>query len=164
MGNGRSLELVVLHKGSQLGDFASSWMPRLVVVVRGTTDRLDLSVPELAGRVRFGARGVAVGSTRVTEMQWRDVTHEEIVALIDALDALKPPIEVASIVDTIDYFQTTIVSGAVDEAPFFYRVDQMHSGYQGRDAQKFAALMRTLLEVANLDATDRHWASLIDAR
>jgi hypothetical protein len=155
------LDLTVVHQGSGLGDFASLWVPRLLVVVRGKTERLDLAMPEIAERVRFGARGVSVDGS--SEINWRHTSFEEIEGLVTAVADLGSP-QIKAVVDTGDYFQATVISGALDGAPFHLRIEQMQSGYQGRDAEKVAALLRLVLQVADLDVADRRWSALVHAR
>jgi hypothetical protein len=158
---GRLLDLTVVQQGSGLGDFASIWMPKLLVVVRGKTERLDLAMPDLAERVRFGARGVSVGES--SEINWRHTRFEELADLVVAVADLGSP-QVKGVVDTGDYFQASVVTGALDGAPFHFRVEQMQSGYQGRDAEKLAAFMRLVLKVADLDAADPRWSAMVHAR
>ena len=163
----RTLELTLVHKANAMSDFASPWVPRLTIVARGTTARLDLAQPALADQVRFGARGVCVGAPHDqpaaegdAKMHWRFLAHEEVVGLIAAVEPLLGAPEVKGVADTGDWFQTAIVSGAVDDKPFYLRVGFMQAGFKGSHAAAFATLMRRLLAVANLDPEDALWSTL----
>lgn len=163
----RTLDLTVVHTGNSFVGMFAPYVPRFVVLIRGSTARLDLALPEdRRHECRFGAVGVSLGAppsepsgAGERPMVWRDVSLEELTELIAELDRFREA-DVDGVPDTGDWFQTTTISGLLDGEPFGLSVSQMQSGFRGADAATFVGLLRRILGVAGLSIDDRRWHGL----
>jgi hypothetical protein len=185
----RRLSLTVLDEHIALGTFGL--VPRLLVVVHGLWLPEDMARALSGGALQTGVCGVSLGVSlaesepppegwlheagasercvpgNAPPLAWRGLGPAEMLAVLDGLAALGVPArkpDLDGIADTGDYAHTTTLLGAVDHGSFHVCLQQMQSGYGGRDAAAFAGLMRIVLGLAGLDAGDERWRSIFAVR
>jgi hypothetical protein len=164
--------------------------PRLLVVVSGwqTTDERTRGL--LKSQPNTGVVGVSLGTPIAEQGQfeerqsfkwyaqemcipgvapplaWRSIGSEEIGRLLEALVALGLPGGTPHLDGLLnasgDYSHLTTVTGTIDGTPFRVRLNDMCTGYRGRDAAAFARFMRVLFEVAGIDATNNRWRAIFN--
>jgi hypothetical protein len=167
----RNVDLTLLIQGNTFWGAFGSRVPRLVVVVRGSTTRADQALTEeRRAECRFGAVGVMVGpappqpgSPGDLPMKWRDLGLDELKELLRVVDALRGG-DVDGVVDTGDYYHSVFLSGFVDDELFGITASQMQSGWRGADAASFVELIRCLFGIAGISLEEPRWHGLAIVR